>query len=61
MNKKLGLRLHDPNYDTIAGLVLGHFNRIPEIGDMIEIDGLRIRVEEMDGRRIARLAVEWIE
>ncbi len=61
VNKKLGLRLQDPNYDTIAGFVLGHFNRIPEIGDVIEIDGLRIRVEEMDGRRIARLGVEWIE
>ncbi|MCP4141473.1 MAG: HlyC/CorC family transporter [Chloroflexi bacterium] len=61
VNKKLGLRLHDPNYDTIAGFVLGHFNRIPEIGDVLEIDGLHIRVEEMDGRRIARLGVEWVE
>ena len=57
VNKELGLSLQDSNYDTIAGFVLGHFNRIPEIGDVIEIEGLRIRVEEMDGRRIARLEV----
>ncbi len=61
VNKKLGLNLGDPNYDTIAGLVLGHFNRIPEIGDEIEIDNVRLCVEEMDGRRIARLALEKIK
>ncbi len=61
VNKKLGLNLNDPNYDTIAGLVLGHFNRIPEIGDEIEIDNVRLCVEEMDGRRIARLALERIK
>ncbi|MBT7070580.1 MAG: HlyC/CorC family transporter [Anaerolineae bacterium] len=58
VNKKLGMKLQDPNYDTIAGFMLGRFNRIPEIGDMVEVEGVRLRVEEMDGRRIARLSLE---
>ncbi len=60
VNKKLGLKLQDPNYDTIAGFVLGRFNRIPGIGDTIEAEGIRLRIEEMDGRRIARLSLELI-
>ena len=60
VNRELGLSLSDPNYDTIAGFLLGHLNRIPEVGDQIEIDNIRLRVEEMDGRRIARLSLELI-
>ena len=58
VNKELDLYLQDENYDTIAGFVFGQLNRIPEIGDVVEVDGVRLRVEEMDGRRIARLAAE---
>ena len=58
VNREVGLNLQDQNYDTIAGFVFGQLNRIPEIGDGVEIDGVRFRVEEMDGRRIARLSVE---
>ncbi|MBT3321466.1 MAG: HlyC/CorC family transporter [Anaerolineae bacterium] len=61
VNKKLGLSLKDPNYDTIAGYVLGHFDRIPESGDIIEVENMSFVVEEMDGRRIARLALEIIK
>lgn len=60
VNREIGLNLQDQNYDTIAGFVFGQLNRIPNIGDSVEIDGVRFRVEEMDGRRIARLSVEWL-
>ena len=61
VNKELGLNLQDRNYDTIAGFVFGYLNRIPEVGDVIERDGVRLRVEEMDGMRIARLTLEWLK
>ena len=60
VNRELGLHLSDSNYDTIAGFLFGHLNRIPVMGDTVEIDNIRMRVEEMDGRRIARLSVEVI-
>ena len=60
VNREVGLNLQDQNYDTIAGFVFGQLNRIPDIGDAVEMDGVRFRVEEMDGRRIARLSVEWL-
>jgi putative hemolysin len=61
VNEALGLHLHDPNYDTIAGYFLGCINRIPTKGDVIEKDGVRMTVEAMDAMRIERLTLEWIQ
>ncbi len=57
VNQQLGLDLQDPNYDTIAGYVLGKLGRIPHPKDAIESDGVRIQVEAMDGLRIDRLSL----
>ncbi|MCS6907575.1 MAG: hemolysin family protein [Anaerolineales bacterium] len=58
VNEHLGLNLSDPYYDTIAGFVLGKLGRIPQVNDVVESDGVRLRVESMDGLRIARLVLE---
>jgi putative hemolysin len=57
VNEKLGLNLDDPHYDTIAGFVLGGLGRIPKVGDLIERDGVSLRVESMDGLRIASISL----
>jgi len=57
VNEQLGLNLQDPNYDTIAGFMLGGLGRIPKAGDLIERDGVRLRVEAMDGLRIASISL----
>lgn len=61
VNNQLGLNLHDPDYDTVAGYALGKFGRIPAIGDSLEADSIRLQVTEMDGRRIAHLALTRLE
>jgi CBS domain containing-hemolysin-like protein len=61
VNEQLGLDLQEPDYDTIAGYVLGKLGRIPRPDDVVEGDGLSIRVEEMDGLRIARVALTRLE
>jgi len=55
VNQALGLDLSDPNYDTIAGFVLGKLGRIPKIGEEIEHKGMRMKVTAMDGLRIEKL------
>lgn len=55
VNEQLGLDLHDPHYDTIAGYMLGKLGRIPKVKDTIEDDRVVMQVEAMDGLRIARL------
>jgi magnesium and cobalt exporter, CNNM family len=55
VNQHLGLELADSYYDTIAGYVMGRLGRIPRLHDIVEGDGIRIRVEEMDRLRVARI------
>ncbi|MCU0484973.1 MAG: hemolysin family protein [Anaerolineales bacterium] len=57
VNQQLGLNLQDPDYDTIAGYMLGALGRIPRVGDILEKEGLNLRVESMDGMRIASICL----
>jgi len=57
VNEELGTHFSDPYYDTIAGYFLGILGRIPQVGDTVERDGVRLTVEKMDGRRIERLRI----
>lgn len=65
VNEAFDLNLVDPNYDTIAGFVLGRQGRIGKAGDVVEVINsgrrLRFRVETMDGLRIAFLKLEILE
>ncbi|MCS7282949.1 MAG: hemolysin family protein [Anaerolineae bacterium] len=58
VNEALGLHLHDPYYETIGGLVMGRLDRVPVVGDEVMLEGgIRLRVEEMDGLRVARVRI----
>jgi putative hemolysin len=57
VNERFDLNLSDPHYDTIAGYVLGRLRRLAQVGDEVKSDGIRLRVEALDGRRIARLSL----
>lgn len=57
VNDALGLALHDENYDTIAGYMLGQLGRMARVGDTVEIDSARLKVEALDGLRIARISL----
>jgi putative hemolysin len=45
----------DEDFDTVGGLVFGRLNRIPSVGDEIDIGSGRLRVTRMRGRRIEYL------
>ncbi len=57
VNESFDLKLQDENYDTIAGFVLGKLGRIAKVGDTVETDHARLKVETMDGLRIARVSL----
>jgi CBS domain containing-hemolysin-like protein len=57
INERLNLKLSDPDYDTIAGFVLGRLGRMAAEGDTVIADGVQLRVEAMDGRRIDRISI----
>jgi len=56
VNDRYDLDLPEDLYDTIGGYVFGRLGRVARVGDEVEFEGGRLRVLEMDGRRIARLA-----
>ena len=49
------------NYQTVAGFLLSHFGRIPDVGDRIEIEGWRFEVLDLDGRRIDKVLAARLE
>jgi CBS domain containing-hemolysin-like protein len=42
----------EDGFDTIGGLVFGRLNRIPVVGDEVEVESGKFRVTQMNGRRI---------
>ena len=55
VNVQFGLRIDEDLYDTIGGYVLGRLGRRPRLGDTVEVGGRKIRVEALDGLRVARV------
>ncbi|HEV8192309.1 MAG TPA: hemolysin family protein [Ktedonobacterales bacterium] len=44
-------------YTTLAGFMLQRLQRIPRTGDTVEVDGFRLEVVDMDGRRIDKVLI----
>jgi putative hemolysin len=51
----------DAGFETLAGFVLARLQRVPGLGDSFDYDSHRFTVEEMEGRRIAKVRVEKLE
>jgi putative hemolysin len=60
-NEQFGRDLPQEDYHTVAGFVFGVLGRAAKIGDEIEEDGLRFRVDEVEGTRIQRLTVTFLQ
>jgi CBS domain containing-hemolysin-like protein len=57
LRQRLDLHLsEDVDFNTAAGLILDVMGRLPEVGDEVEIDAWRFRIEAMDGARIERIS-----
>ena len=56
-----GLHLPDGPYETVAGFLVARLGSLPQVGVMIESEGHRFEVTELDGRRVARVRVTSIE
>ena len=48
----------DDDFDTVGGLVVGRFGRLPKRGETIVIDGFTFQVLRADSRKIHSLLVE---
>jgi CBS domain containing-hemolysin-like protein len=60
-NERFGTELPDEDFHTIGGFVFGQLGRAPEPGDDISFNGLRFDVLEVEGNRIEKIGVEFVE
>ncbi len=56
-NEFFGSELDDEEYDTVGGLVIHEFGRLPRRGEKVELDGCEFRVTRAHRRRIEALRV----
>jgi CBS domain containing-hemolysin-like protein len=56
-NDHLSLSLDDEEFDTLGGYMFGVFERVPAVGESIEVNGWRLATEELEGRRITQVRV----
>jgi len=57
-NERLGTELNESDYDTIGGLVLHEFGRLPNRGESVIVGGFKFTVLRADSRRLHTLLVE---
>jgi CBS domain containing-hemolysin-like protein len=48
----------DMEADTVGGIVTELAGRIPQVGESVEIEGLRLIVDALEGARVRALIVE---
>jgi len=59
-NEHFGTSFGNEEFDTVGGLVLRAFGRLPKRGEMTTLEGLRFRVLRADSRRLHTLHIERI-
>ena len=54
---EFGTQFSDDEYDTIGGLLLQRFGRVPKRGDRESIDGFNFEILRADSRRVHAILV----
>jgi putative hemolysin len=50
----------DRDYNTLAGMVIAHFGRIPHVGEHFTWKNYRFEVVDLDGARVDKLLIARI-
>jgi CBS domain containing-hemolysin-like protein len=54
-NQQFGLHIDESTYTTIGGYVLGRLGRRARVGDIVDVEGRKMRVDAIDGLRVAKV------
>jgi len=55
VNEQFGLHIDEDTYTTMGGYVLGRLGRRARVGDTIDVESRKLRVESLDGLRVAKV------
>ncbi|MGA0866399.1 MAG: transporter associated domain-containing protein, partial [Candidatus Nanopelagicaceae bacterium] len=59
LGEEMGRNLPEGPYETLSGLVMHHLGRMPEAHDVVHVDGFRITVIEIEGKRVGRALIAF--
>jgi CBS domain containing-hemolysin-like protein len=60
-NDLLDVDFPEGEFDTVSGLLLANLGRMAVAGDAVEVEGTRMVVERVQGRRIMRVLIEGVK
>ena len=61
VEEQTGYEWPEGRYETLGGLITANLERIPEVGDVVEIEGWSFEVLSVDGFRVDSLKVKKLE
>ncbi len=57
LREEISLEIPEGPYETVSGFVMHFLGRIPKVHDVVSINGIRITVLTMEGKRAGRLLI----
>lgn len=57
LSELVNVELPNEDWDSVGGLVVGTLGRFPAEGDRVNVQGVELEVERMNGRRIGKVLV----
>ena len=58
LNQHFDINYDAEEVDTVGGLIMAYLGRIPAVGDVVELNGVRYEVEQVAGRAVDSALVE---
>jgi magnesium and cobalt exporter, CNNM family len=55
--ERAGLELPPGPYETVGGFLMARLGKLPAVGDEVRLEGWRLTVTALDGRRVARVTL----
>ena len=59
-NEAFDTRFSDDDFDTVGGLVINRFGRVPKRGESVTFDGFKFAVLRADSRKVHSLLIERV-
>ncbi|TLS66981.1 CBS domain-containing protein [Mariprofundus erugo] len=58
LSEALDAVLPEGDYDTVAGWLTSRLGRIPQAGEVVQLDGFRIHIIEADPRKVSKVRIQ---
>ncbi|TMC00584.1 MAG: HlyC/CorC family transporter [Chloroflexi bacterium] len=57
LNEMFDVAIQKEDFDSIGGFIVNELGRMPSVGDQVGVDGIRLKVLSVNGRRIKKVRV----